>query len=205
MGSRIIQAVMGGRKQRGDTAAHQDGHRGRKADQHSHLHLKGFYLFAQVLRRTPHHQPRYKHCKDGKPQHTVEPAARTAEYHLSQLHQQHRNKSAKRRVAVVHGIDRAVGSSRGKYSPCPGCGYAKSGFLTFHITACLSLSPHIDCAVLGYLGGAGLFTAAHNGQRCRQHDEHGQEHRHALSLVLHIPAKGKAQARRYEKQGNHFK
>ena len=53
-------------------------------DQHRHLHVIGFDLLAQVLRRAPDHQSGNEHRQHDVDQDAVEARAHSAENHLAE-------------------------------------------------------------------------------------------------------------------------
>src|SRR6478609_6896633 len=91
---------------------HDHGHH-EDVDRHQ-LHVGGLDLLPQVLRCSSDHQSGDEHGEDRHHQQSVEPDADTSRAHLAELHVDHGDEAAARRVAVVHGVDRTVGRPRGR-------------------------------------------------------------------------------------------
>ena len=158
MRAAIIETIHDGRNNRCQTAANQNANGCRKANQYRPLHLIGFDLFAQELRRPADHQSSDKYRQDGKGQHTIKAASHAAKDNLAKLHQEHGHHSAQRRIAVMHGVDRAVGGRSCKRCPGRGSCNTKACLLALHIAACLINHGYIDRTILGKLRRGRLFA-----------------------------------------------
>lgn len=55
------------------------------------------------------------------------------------------------------------------------------------------------------LRGTGLLTGSHDTESDHQHDNHGQENRNALALILNALAEREAQRHRDQQQQRHLK
>ena len=108
-----------------------------KANQYRPFHLIRLNFLAKEFRCTAYHQTGNEHGQNSKSKHTVKAAAHAAENNLAKLHQQHSHHAAKRCVAVMHGVYRAVGGCCGESCPCGGPCNAKASLLALHIAACL--------------------------------------------------------------------
>ena len=108
-----------------------------KANQYRPFHLIRLNFLAKKFRCTAYHQTGNEHRQNSKSKHTVKAAAHAAENNLAELHQQHSHHTGKRRVAVMHGVYRAVGGCCGESCPCRGPCNAKASLLALHIAACL--------------------------------------------------------------------
>ena len=200
----VIQALRHLRYDCRDAAAHQNGDGRCKAHQHRPLHLVGLYLLAEKFRRPAHHQARNEHGQDGKGQHTIQPAAYAAENHLAKLHLQHLYHAAQRRVAVVHGVDGAVGGRRGEGCPGGGGRDTEAGLLALHIAAGLVEHRDVYRRVRAECGRGGLLIHGNDAKGSDKHQEHRHEDRNALLLVFDSLAEGKAQRRRNQQQRDHL-
>ncbi len=87
----------------------QDRRRRQQNGQGGHLHLAGFDLLAQILRRAANHQPGDEDGQDDEDQHAVEARADAAEDNFAQQHVEQGHAAGERAEAAVHGVDRAVG------------------------------------------------------------------------------------------------
>ena len=129
----IVQTVRNAWDYRCDTAADENRNGSGQAYENGPFHLVGLNFFAQEFRGAPDHEPCNEHSEDCKGQHPIQAAARTAEDHFTELHQQHWHHAAQRRVAVVHGVDGAVGGRRCERGPCGGGSNAEAGFLALQL------------------------------------------------------------------------
>ena len=181
----VVQTVHHRRHQSRNAASHQNSNRRSQTNQHRPLHLKWLNLFSKKLWCPAHHQSGNKHCQDGKCQHSIQTAASAAEDHLAKLHQQHGDHSAKRCIAVVHGVDGAVGGCCGKCRPGRGSRNAEAGLFSLHISSGLIDHGHIDCAVLCKLRCTCLFADCDTSKGNAQANKHRRKYGHTLLFVLY--------------------
>ena len=137
MGTAVIQAVHDRGYYGGKATADQNCNGCCKANQYRPFHLIRLNFLAKEFRCTAYHQTGNEHRQNSKSKHTVKAAAHAAENNLAELHQQHSHHTGKRRVAVMHGVYRAVGGCCGESCPCRGPCNAKASLLALHIAACL--------------------------------------------------------------------
>ena len=135
MGTAVIQAIHDRGYYSGKAAADQNCNGRCKANQYRPFHLIRLNFLAKEFRSAAYHQTGNKHRQNGKSKHTVKAAAHAAENNLAKLHQQHSHHTGKRRVAVMHGIYRAVRSCCGEGCPGRGRCNAEASLLTLHIAA----------------------------------------------------------------------
>src|SRR6185437_2950697 len=155
---------------------HQRQHQDRE---HRHLDLARLDLLADIFRRAADHQARHEDREHDEQQHAVEAGADATDNDLAELHIDQRDHAAKRGEAVMHGVDRATGGSRGDHGEQRGRDNAEADFLAFHIAAGQAKRVQHGSAVgLGPIGDgdAGDEQHAHDG-----------EDRPALALVADHP------------------
>ena len=107
----------GRRDQHRNSREAEDRERQAKNGEHRHLHLLRLDFLAEIFWRAPDHQPGDKDSDDDEQEHAVEAGADAAEDDLAELDQQHRNQTAERRKAVMHGIDGTIGGRRRRHRP----------------------------------------------------------------------------------------
>ena len=204
MGAAVIQAIHDRGYYSGKATADQNCNGRCKANQYRPFHLIRLNFLAKEFRSTAYHQASNKHRQNGKGKHTVKAASHAAENNLTKLHQQHSHHTAKRRVAVMHGVYRAVGGCCSEGCPGRGCRNAEAGLLAFHIAASLFYHRGIDCTILCKLRCTDLLTDSDATQGNNQTEEHCHKDCDTLLLVLYRRAECEAQCRRNQKNGNHF-
>ena len=100
--------------------------------QHGQLHLAGFDLLAQVLRRAADHQAGEEDADDQVDQQ-VDQADAHAAADAVEPHAGQRREAGQRVEAVVHAVDRAVGRVRGQRGPGGAGRRAEAQFFAFQV------------------------------------------------------------------------
>src|SRR4030042_2624794 len=122
-------------------------HQGEDAD----LYIIGFYLFAQVLRRSADHESCEKNSQHHKHQHSIQSGTDTPENDLTQLDVKQRNQTAQRGKGIMHGVHgaaRCIGCDRGEQG---GIENPETDFLSFHISTSRVQSKSVQPGITGPL------------------------------------------------------
>ena len=122
-------------QQHEDGGEREDDEREDERVEHGHLHVVGFDLLAQVLRRAADHQSGDEDREHDEDQHAVHARADAAEDHLAEHDVGQRNHAAERSKAVVHAVDGAATGVGGDGGEERALGDAVAHLLAFHVAA----------------------------------------------------------------------
>ena len=104
----------------------------------------------------------------------------------------------------MHAVDSTTARRRGDHRKQAAGVDAKARLLALHIAACLQAAGRLVHAQGAEQGVAGLLGRCDGDHRKRKQNGHGRQHGPALALVAHLDAKGKAQRRRNQEDGQHL-
>ena len=160
---------------RGDRGPAEEHQRQDENRQHRHLDFLRLDLLADIFRRAADHEAGDEDGDDDEDQHAVEAGADAADDDLAELHVDQRDHAAKRREAIVHGIDGAAGGSRGDHREQSRQRHAEAHLLAFHVRR---IEPEAcELRIAGCLGPIGDEDA------CDEDNAHGGEDGPALTLI----------------------
>ena len=94
--------------QHGDGGKTENDERKDEQIQHGHLHVVGFDLLAEILRRSTDHKSGDEDRHHDKDEHAVQAGAHSAKDNFAEQDVRHRHHAAERHEAVVHAVDRAA-------------------------------------------------------------------------------------------------
>ena len=145
------------------------------------LHLRRLDLLAEVLGRSPDHEPGDEDREQREDQHPVEAGADASGAHLAEHDVHERDGAAERREAVVRGVDRAGRRPCRRRREEPGGGRAEADLLAL-VVARVRRPERLDARIAADL-------EAHGDARGGDPEhEHRREDRPALALVADEPA-----------------
>ena len=150
-------------------------------------------------------RPAITPLRSGEADHAVQAAAHAAEDDLAQSHLEHLDKPAERGVGVVHGVDRAIGSSRRESGPGGRGGDAKAALLALHVAARLAIGHlDVDRAAIGQLRRTHMLVNGDDAGKDHEQDKHRREDGLALLGVLDADTEGEAAGGRDQQQAGHL-
>lgn len=105
----------------------------------------------------------------------------------------------------MHGVNRAVGSSRRESGPGGRGGDTEAALLALHVAAGLAVGHlDIDRSAIGQLRGARMLVDGDDAGEDHQQDEHGGKDGLALLGVLDADTEGEATGGRDQQQAGHL-
>src|SRR5438128_6274894 len=173
-----------GLQDHGDAGEGQDNERDEQDVEHDQLHLRGLDLLAEVLRRSPHHQPGDEHAQQREHEHPVQACARATRAHLAQHHVDQRDRAPDRGEAVVGGDHGAVGGAGGGRGVETRCLRPEAHLLALHVAAGLGRGDRLVGAPRGELRVSGRLERHRDQCRCQPEHEHSGADHVALLEVL---------------------
>ena len=129
----IIQCARSPRTHRRHGGETQDRCGAGQQGHHAPRNLAAFDTLAEIVGRAAHHQAGDEHGQQDEQDHAVQAGPDAAVDDLAEQHVEQHQHPAKRRQAVVHGVDRAAGGVRGRRREQRGAEHAETHFLAFHV------------------------------------------------------------------------
>ena len=129
----IIQCARSPRTHRRHGGEAQDRCGAGQQGHHAPRNLAAFDTLAEIVGRAAHHQAGDEHGQQDEQDHAVQAGPDAAVDDLAEQHVEQHQHPAKRRQAVVHGVDRAAGGVRGRCCEQRGAEHAETHFLAFHV------------------------------------------------------------------------